>query len=78
MPPPGSSGRTSPPVIFTPKMFTKNGVEVFWKGVWNTLSMLLPSMIVLRAPSPLMVTPLRMSRSPVAAKSSPLPVIVSL
>ncbi len=79
IPPPTESGM-APPVIFTSKMLTVNTVvEGNRMGVWNTRSMPLPSMMTLSPlPSGLMATPLRMSRSPVAARSSPLPLMVSL
>ena len=43
----------------------------------KTRSIPLPSMIALAAPAPVMVTASWMSRSPVAARSSPRPVMVS-
>jgi hypothetical protein len=72
MPPPGAAPGL-PLRIVTPEMFV-----VPLANTSNTRSSPFPSMIVVVAPAPLMVTGSVMSRSPVAARSSPRPAMVSV
>ena len=72
MPPP-SPAPGLPLRIVTPEM-----VVVPLADTSNTRSSWFPSMITLPAPAPAMVTASRMSRSPVAAMSSPRPASASL
>ncbi len=74
MPPPGAAPAL-PLVMVTPE-----STSVAKLCTWNTRSIPPPLMVVKAAPAPVIVTLLKtvMSRSPVAAASSPAPAMVSV